>query len=76
MSSRGFESFTPPPAAPIAPKAAPSVAAAVCPKCGHRVDMTVRSSRKSPCGRYRTQYLRCPLCGGKATRLIEIALAP
>ena len=54
----------------------PTAHAEVCAKCGRRVFFKFVASRVQAEGRFRIVYLRCPCCGAKASRLIEIVQPP
>ena len=54
----------------------PTVRAEVCSKCGRKVFFKFVASRVQAEGRFRIVYLRCPCCGAKASRLIEIVPSP
>lgn len=54
----------------------PTVRAEVCAKCGRRVFFKFVSSRIQGDGRFRVVYLRCPACGVRASRLMEIVPPP
>jgi RNase P subunit RPR2 len=44
----------------------------VCAKCRQRVFFKFVASRIQAEGRFRIVYLRCPSCGARASRLVEI----
>jgi len=48
------------------------IAAERCRDCGKTIRYIVRTSKKVNDGRFRVEYLRCPLCGGRATRMIAL----
>ncbi len=43
-----------------------------CRNCGAKVKWKVRSTYRTADGRHRIQYLRCPVCGNRATRLVDV----
>lgn len=53
-----------------------TIHADVCAKCGRKVFFKFVASRVQAEGRFRIVYLRCPVCGAKATRLTEIVPSP
>lgn len=50
----------------------PPLTAQRCAKCGRKVFFKFVASRVQAEGKFRIGYLRCPSCGAKAQRLIEI----
>ena len=48
------------------------IAAERCCDCGKPIRYIVRTSKKVNDGRFRVEYLRCPLCGGRATRMVAL----
>ena len=53
-------------------RSAAPIAAERCRDCGKQIRYIVRTSKKENDGRFRVEYLRCPLCGGRATRMIDL----
>lgn len=47
-----------------------------CVACGQKVYFMFVASKKQSGGRFRIVYLRCPSCGAKASRLVEIVAPP
>ena len=47
-----------------------------CAACGQKVYFNFIASKKQSGGRFRIVYLRCPNCGAKASRLVEIVAPP
>lgn len=54
----------------------PTLRAETCTKCGARVFFRFYNSRIQADGRFKIVYLRCPQCGAKASRLVEIVAPP
>ena len=52
--------------------AAPSLAATSSAARRKPIRYIVRTSKKVNDGRFRVEYLRCPLCGGRATRMVAL----
>lgn len=53
-------------------RSAAPIAAERCRDCGKQIRYIVRTSKEVNDGRFRVEYLRCPLCGGRATRMIDL----
>lgn len=56
------------------PQRLPPRSADVCDACGRRVYFAVRAQKPLADGTHRVEYLVCPVCGRRATRIAEIAL--
>ena len=54
----------------------PTVAAEICKNCKRKVFFRFIASRIQSDGRFRIVYLRCPNCGARASRLVEIVAPP
>ena len=54
----------------------PTVTAEICKRCKRKVSFKFYNSRIQADGRFRIVYLRCPNCGARAQRLVEIVAPP
>lgn len=51
-----------------------TIKAQVCKECGKPIRYVIRTSKKVNGGRFRVEYLRCPLCGARATRRVAVEI--